>query len=146
MTQLCKCGEEEDDHRESLGCFYCPCKKFTPQITTNYDKDNVKYQKFTPQELCENCGKSKEVHFNGWGRHNHYCSYEKPLKKFTPQTPDTSDFNLSEKRRNVLGVNYIMELDVKEFIKETREDIEGGYEGEELLRRFKKRAGDDLIK
>ena len=36
--------------------------------------------------------------------------------------------------------------DVKEFIKETLDDIEGGYEGVELMERIKKRAGEKLIK
>jgi hypothetical protein len=36
--------------------------------------------------------------------------------------------------------------DVKDFIKETLSDIEGGYEGEELLVRIRKRAGEALTK
>jgi len=33
---------------------------------------------------------------------------------------------------------------VRKFIWETLEDIEGGYEGEELLQRIRKRAGSEL--
>jgi len=35
---------------------------------------------------------------------------------------------------------------LKEFIKETIEDVEGGYEGVELIDRIKNRAGEKLIK
>jgi len=61
-----------------------------------------------------------------------------------------SEFNLSEKIHLVVreeGIpDYyaIPEEDVKEFIKQTIEDIEGGYEGEELINRIKKRAGEKL--
>ena len=53
---------------------------------------------------------------------------------------------LSDKgeERIISGVSY-REKDVKDFIKETISDIEGGYEGEELLIRIKKRAGEKLI-
>ena len=63
----------------------------------------------------------------------------------------TEEFNLSRKFHfgddgvfQDNGERYYLEEDVKEFIKETISDIEGGYEGEELLSRIKKRAGDKL--
>jgi len=42
------------------------------------------------------------------------------------------------------GTKIYYPEDVKDFIKETLSDIEGGYEGEELLVRIRKRAGEKL--
>ena len=54
----------------------------------------------------------------------------------------TEEFNLSKKRNHSeFDKGWYWEKDIKEFIKEIIKDIEG----EELLNRFKKRAGDKLI-
>jgi len=63
-------------------------------------------------------------------------------EKFSYHTP------IEKERQFYINLQIIaieeVEKDVKEFIKETLEDIEGGYEGEELLQRIRKRAGDEL--
>jgi len=60
----------------------------------------------------------------------------------------TKEESLSKKMKSSSveeGIGYYFYLeDVKEFIKETIDDIEGGYEGVELIKRLKKRAGDKL--
>ena len=137
--ELCKCGHDKLHHDEEYNegrCVgnitpnssytLCPCKKFEPQ---------------TPQD--KNLGKNKQIETGS-----------AEISRFAMSRNDSiKDFNLSEE---IWDINYencrfvsgkMLPLkEVKEFIKETREDIEGGYEGEELLRRFKKRAGEDLIK
>ena len=74
------------------------------------------------------------------------------LKESRRKTMPVKEINLSEKEIEMECYNQEEEFVkvirtkyVKEFIKQTIEDIEGGYEGEELLNRIKKRAGEKLI-
>jgi hypothetical protein len=69
------------------------------------------------------------------------------------ETSTSKEFCLSDKRDEHTDVTayseepvwFYYEEDVKEFIRETISDIEGGFEGEELLNRIKKRAGEKLL-
>ncbi len=56
-----------------------------------------------------------------------------------------TEFNLSEKETTMPLRGYPSE-DIKEFIKETLEDLDNFKLGRDMIiHRFKKRAGDDLI-
>ena len=52
---------------------------------------------------------------------------------------------LSRNKTKHIGYRRVIHLnDIKEFIRQTIDDIEGGFEGKELINRIKNRAGEKL--
>ena len=154
MTKTCKkCDHNENEHQEWHGlkdnwkcCVWdCQCKKFEAvKITTNYDKDNVKYLKTDEKNHSPQMKESR-------------------LSSRARRDATEGDFNLSEERSELKkeclkGTSLRVRLDLKDlfyaiaqqdktFIKKLKEESAKGFcSHTELCERIDKLAGEKLSK
>lgn len=78
MTQLCKCGHEENSHGHGeIGMGFhclkirCPCKKFTPQATMIINRKYITPQ--TPQKTSSKT-QSSNVNSAETSDSEHFCN------------------------------------------------------------------------
>ena len=127
-----KCGS-------CLTCKDCKCKKFKPQIfQSKCAMPDVFSDKFKPQDKCFcHCHKNK-YH---WACEDCWEFHTKPQNQSlqSPREP-----KVDKEIADTTSENSTCEKAEPEGDK-TLDDIEGGYEGVELINRIKKRAGRNLI-